>query len=127
MTEDVSWLLPTESNLGSVDEELHVDTIVRDRQMRPLVGRVTDIGVDGGCFVGTVSFERKEEARVTVSLFTNSLDAKQPASVTGSIEAFVVQAWKEKEQRSRVFLQLFSAFDPSWEPMEQLQVKQMEV
>lgn len=58
--------------------------------MCPLVGYVASIGVDGGHFVGTISFEGEEEAGVTVPMFTNCLDAKQPATVTGGIETFVV-------------------------------------
>jgi len=57
-----------------------------------MVGYVTSIGVDGSHFVGTIRFKREEESWVTVPMFTNCLDAKQPASVAGGIEAFVVQA-----------------------------------
>ncbi|PWA26709.1 hypothetical protein CCH79_00000959 [Gambusia affinis] len=61
---------------------------------------ITNISVDGGHFVSTVSFERKEELRIAVSMFTNSLDPKQPTSVTGGVETFVVQAWKEKKTKN---------------------------
>lgn len=60
--------------------------------MYPLVGHITDIRVDEGRFVSAVGFEGEEESRVTVSIFANRLDTKQPTSVTGGIEAFVVQA-----------------------------------
>lgn len=58
--------------------------------MCPLVGYVASVGVDGGRFVGTVSFKREEETGVTIPMFTNRLDAKQPPSVTGGVETFVV-------------------------------------
>lgn len=90
MTEDVPRLLPTNSNLGPIDEELHVHDIICNCHMYPLVGYVASVGVDGGHFVGAVSFKREEEARVTVFMFTNRLYAKQPATITGGIEAFVV-------------------------------------
>lgn len=98
MTEDITWLLPTHAHLGPVNVELHVHTIVRDRYMCPLVGYVTSIGVYRSHFVGAVSFKGEKEAGFSVSIFAHCLDAKQPASVTGGIEAFVVQAWKEKEE-----------------------------
>lgn len=90
MTEDITRLLPTDAHLGAIDEELHVYAIICDRHMCPLVGYVASIGVDGGHFVGPVSFKGEEEAGVTVPVFTNCLDAKQPATVTGGIETFVV-------------------------------------
>lgn len=58
--------------------------------MGPLVRYVVSVGVDGGHFVGTVSFKGEEEARVSIPVFTNCLDTKQPASVTGGVETFVV-------------------------------------
>lgn len=108
MAEDVTRLLPTDAHLGAIDEELHVHAIVRDRHVRPLVGHVASIGVDGGHFVGTVSFKGEEEARVTVPVFTNRLDAKQPASVTGGVETFVVQTWGEKKKNKLICMPLFS-------------------
>lgn len=93
MTEDITWLFPTDTHLGSIDEELHVQAIVCDCHMCPLVGHVTNIRVDGSRFVSTVSFKGEKESRVTVSMFTNRLDTKQPTSVTGGVEAFVVQTW----------------------------------
>lgn len=90
MTEDITRLLSTDANLGSIDKELHVDTIICDCHMCPLVGYVASIRVDGSHFVGTVSFKGEEEAGVTVSMFTNCLDAKQPTTVTGGIKTFVV-------------------------------------
>lgn len=42
--------------------------------------------------MGTVSFKGEEEAWIAVAVFTIRLDAKQPASVTGGIKAFVVKA-----------------------------------
>lgn len=90
MAEDVARLLPTYAHLGPVKEELHVHAVIRYCHVHPLVGYVTSVGVDGGRFVGTVSFKGEEEAGVTVGVFADRLDAKQPASVTGGIEAFVV-------------------------------------
>lgn len=90
MTEDITRLLSTDAHLGAVDIELHVHTIICDCHVCPLVRYVASIGVDGSHFVGTVSFKGEKEARVTVPMFTNCLDAKQPATVTGGIEAFVV-------------------------------------
>lgn len=90
MAEDIARLLPTDSHLGTVDKELHVHAIVSDGHMCPLVGYIARVGVDGGHFVGTVSFEGEEEARVTIPMFTDRLDAKQPASVTGGVETFVI-------------------------------------
>lgn len=90
MAEDVTRLFPTDTNLGAVDKELHVHTVVRDCHVRPLVWYVASIGVDGGRFVGTVSFKGEKETRVTIPMFTDRLDAEKPPSVTGGIEAFVV-------------------------------------
>lgn len=101
-TEDVSRLLPTDTNLGAIDEKLHVHAIVRDCYVRPLVRNVASVGVDGGHFVSAVGFEGEEEARVTVPMLTYGLDAQQPASVTGGVETFVIKAWKEKENKVRV-------------------------
>lgn len=97
MTEDITWLLPTDTNLGTIDKELHVYAIICDRDMCPLIGYVASIGVDGGHFVGTISFKREEEARVTIPVFANWLDAKQPASITGGVETLVVKAWKKEK------------------------------
>lgn len=99
MTEDITWLLSANTNLGPIDEQPHVHTIICDRHICPLFRYITNISVDGGHFVSTVSFEWKEEPRIAVSMFTNSLDPKQPTSVTGGVETFVVQAWKEKETK----------------------------
>lgn len=90
MAEDIARLLPTDAHLGAIHKELHVHTIVCDGHMNPLVGYIASVGVDGGHFVGTVSFKGEEEAGITISMFTNRLDAKQPASVTGGVETFVV-------------------------------------
>lgn len=90
MAEDIARLLATDTHLGPIDKELHVHTVICDCHMCPLVGSITSVGVDGGHFVGTVRFERKEEAGITIPVFTNRLDAKQPASVTRGVETFVV-------------------------------------
>lgn len=90
MAKDIARLLPTDTHLGAIEEELHVHAIICDRNMCPLVGYIGSVGVDGGHFVGTVSFKGEEEARVTIPVFTNRLDAKQPSSVTGGVETFVV-------------------------------------
>lgn len=90
VTKDITRLLSTDAHLGTIDIELHVHTIICDCYMNPLVGYVASVGVDGSHFVGTVSFKGKEEAWVTVPMFTNCLDAKQPATITGGIKAFVV-------------------------------------
>ena len=90
MAEDVTRLLPTDAHLGAIDKELHVHAIIRDSHMCPLIGYVAGVGVDGGHFVSTVSFKGEEEAGVTIPVFTDRLDAKQPASVTGGVETFVV-------------------------------------
>lgn len=90
MAEDIARLLPADTYLGSIDKKLHVHTIISDCHVCPLVGHVASIGVDGGCFVCTVSFKGEEETRVTISVFTDGLNAQQPASVTGGIETFVV-------------------------------------
>lgn len=90
MAEDIAWLLSTDAYLGAIDIEPHVYAIICDSDVHPLVGYVASIGVDGGCFVGTVSFKGEEEPGVTFPVFTDRLDAKQPASVTGGVETFVV-------------------------------------
>lgn len=90
MAEDIAWLLPTDAHLGAIHKELHVHAIVCDSHVYPLVGYIASVGVDGGHFVGTVSFKGEEEAGITIPMFTNRLDAKQPASVTGGVETFVV-------------------------------------
>lgn len=95
MAEDITWLLPADGHLGTVDEELHVQTIICDCHMCPLVWDIASIWVDGGHFVGAISFKGEEEAGFTVPMFTNGLDAKEPATITGGIETFVVQAWRE--------------------------------
>lgn len=106
MTEDIARLLSTDAHLCTVDIELHVHTIVCNCHVCPLVGYVASIGVDGRHFVRAVSFKGKKEAGVTVSLFTNCLDAKQPATVTGGIEAFVVKAWRKNEKSLLIFAHL---------------------
>ncbi len=100
MTEDITRLLPTDTHLGAIDKELHVHTVICNGHMRPLVGYVASVRVDGGHFVGAVSFEGEEEARVTIPVFTNRLDAKQPAAVTRGVETFVVQTCRENENQS---------------------------
>lgn len=95
--EDLARLFPTDGHLGAIDKELHVNAVVRDCHMHPLVGYVASIGVDGGHFVSTVSFEREENTGVTVTVFTYCPDAKQPTTVTGGIEALVIQTWKKKK------------------------------
>lgn len=44
-------------------------------------------------------------------MFTDCLDAKQPTSVTGGIEAFVIQSWGEKSKRQCYFVRV--NIDPS--------------
>lgn len=97
MAEDVAWLLPTDAHLGAIDKELHVHAVICNCHMRPLVGHITSVRVDGGHFVGAISFKGEEEAGVTIPVFTNRLDAKQPATVTGGVKTFVVQTWGERE------------------------------
>lgn len=50
--------------------------------------------------MGTISFEGEEEAGVAIPMFTNRLDAKQPASVIGGVETFVIKSWRENENKS---------------------------
>lgn len=102
MTEDITRLLPTDTHSGTVDKQLHVHAIIRDSHMCPLVGYVANIGVDRRCFVSTIRFQGEEEAWVTVPMFTNCLDAKQPTSVTGGVETLVVKTWREKETVTKV-------------------------
>lgn len=100
MTEDITRLLPADAHLGAVDEELHVHAIVCDSHVCPLVGHVASVGVDRGHFVGTISFKGEEETGVTVPMFTNCLDSKQPTTVAGGVETFVVEAWRENGEES---------------------------
>lgn len=100
MAEDITRLLPTDANLGAIGKELHVHAVICDCHMCPLVGYVASVGVDGGRFVGTVSFKGEEETGVTIPMFTNRLDAKQPPSVTGGVETFVVQSWRKKKKKT---------------------------
>lgn len=72
--------------------------------MCPLVGYVASIGVDGGHFVGTISFKGEKEARVTIPVFTNCPDAKQPASITGGVETFVIKAWGKKRKNWSIIM-----------------------
>lgn len=90
MAEDIARLLPTDAHLGPIDEKLHVHAVISDCHMRPQVGHVASVGVDGGRFVCTVSFKGEEETGVTIPVLTDGLDAQQPPSVAGSIETFVV-------------------------------------
>lgn len=90
MAKDVTRLLSTDAHLSTIDKELHVHAIMCDCHMCPLVGYVASVGVDGGRFMSTVSFEGEEETGVTISMFANRLDTKQPASIAGGVETFVV-------------------------------------
>lgn len=108
MAEDIAGLLSTNGDLGSIDEELHVHAIIGDCNMCPLVWYITSVGAHWGHFVGTVSFKGEEEAGIAVAVFTIRLDAKQPASVTGGIKAFVVKAWKKNEKSVNMLIPLFA-------------------
>lgn len=90
MTEDITRLLSTDTYLGTIDKKLHVHTIICDCHMSPLVGHIASVGVNEGRFVCTISFKGEEETGVTVPIFTDGLDAKQPASVAGGVETFVI-------------------------------------